>query len=105
MKYQLFFSIEAMEDYAKAIDYYRAVNPVLAGRFRQQLNKITTNLKQSPSLYQFFDDPIRRAHLSVFPYTVFYTVSAEDSVEILALFHQSKAPSDISGRLGVKHDA
>ena len=92
MAYRLIFDPNIPDDLRRAIDYYEPLSPVLADRFRDQINLRLDDISEHPESFAIDVSPIRFAKIEKFPYIVFFVVST-DFITILAIVHGSSDPS------------
>ncbi len=94
------FDAEALDELREARDWYENESPGLGVALRDELQRTVTRITQNPQLYSVEHRGIRRAPLNRFPYSVFYYVVQEPAlVYIFAVFHQSRNPTRLQGRL------
>ena len=87
----------AKDDVAEALDYYDTISESLALRFEKELNEAFDKLEQQPYYYFNINNIYRRIVLPSFPYMVVYRI-AEQTVVIIAVFHQKKHPNKLKSR-------
>lgn len=92
------FHPEAAEEYSQAADYYSQIDPELAGRFYDELERLIEDIRRDPQRFRRFDPPAQRHLSTVFPYAVIY-VEQPDRVWILAVMHLARYPDYWKHRL------
>lgn len=92
------FHPEAAEEYAHAADYYSQIDPELARRFYDELERLIQDIRRDPQRFRRFDPPAQRHLSTVFPYAVIY-VEQPDRVWILAVMHLARHPDYWKHRL------
>jgi plasmid stabilization system protein ParE len=85
------FHPSADEEYTRAAEYYRELNPELGGRFYEQMERLIQDIRRHPQRYRLYDPPVRRHFSKVFPYAVLY-VDQPDRVLIIAVMHMMRRP-------------
>jgi plasmid stabilization system protein ParE len=76
------FTPEAQADVADAAAYYSAQRPNLGYEFLEELQQVTSLIREAPLLATLVDDPIRRRLIRRFPYGVFYVPGAQDEPDV-----------------------
>lgn len=71
--------------------WYHPRNPALVPRFLAELDWIFDRISQNPVQFPVEADPIQRALLRKFPFSVFFIVEG-DLAAIVAVLHQSRRP-------------
>ena len=90
MKRHLFHP-EAEKEYADAANYYFRINPELAGRFYDEIERLIVDIRMQPEWFRLFDPPARRHFSDVFPYAVLY-LDQPDRIWIVAVMHMKRRP-------------
>lgn len=91
--FALRLSTQASEEYEEAFTYYQAQSPGLGSRFSLDLLQVLERIEQNPRQFQVESGRFRRAHLRVFPYTVFFEIiEVRAEIEVLAIWHQAARP-------------
>ena len=85
------FHREAEEEYAAAAAVYAGIEPELAGRFYDEIERLIGDLRQDPKRFRVFDASVRRHFSDVFHYAVLY-VDQPDRVLIIAVMHMKRKP-------------
>jgi hypothetical protein len=85
------FHPEAEQEYAQAAKYYAEVDPELAGRFYDEMERLIQDVRRDPKRFRHFDPPAQRHFGNVFPYAVIY-VEQSDHIWILAMMHMKRRP-------------
>jgi len=85
------FHPEAIEEYAKAAEYYAAINPELGGRFYDEVDGLVVAVCQQPQRFFQIDPPLRRALARRFPYSIVY-LDKPDQIWIVAVMHAKRRP-------------
>jgi len=102
MNYIIRFSANAESDAEEIGDYYEKISPGLSIRFFKDINTTIAALKNNPSAFHYYkkNSYIRRANLDIFPFGVFFHISADNQfVTILAIIHSRRSKSFIHKRL------
>jgi plasmid stabilization system protein ParE len=89
---------EAEEDIAAARLWYENQRYGLGDEFIAALDDLLPHLAATPEMHQVLMDGVRRAKVTRFPYLVFYR-AIPDRVEVLAVLHGSRNPSEWQRRL------
>jgi hypothetical protein len=69
------FHPEAEKEYADAANYYFQINPDLAGRFYDEIERLILDIRTQPQRFRIFDAPARRHFSTVFPYAILLSSS------------------------------
>jgi toxin ParE1/3/4 len=85
------FQSEAEQEYADAANYYFQIDPELAGRFYDEIERLIIEIRKQPERFRLFDPPVRRHFSDVFPYAVLY-LDQPDRVWIIAVMHMKRRP-------------
>ena len=87
---------EAQAEFDEAFDWYdahRGLGPAFAAEVQKVFDRIAAN----PLMHQVVFADVRKGVVRRFPYCVFYRPH-QDRVEVIAVFHSSRAPSIWQGR-------
>ena len=91
---------EAERDIANAADWYESRRPGQGVVFLSRVNECLTTISRVPMGGQPLARGYRKAWVRKFPYVVAYKFdSAANVVEVFAVFHTSRDPNDLLGRL------
>ena len=88
---------EAQAEFDSAVDWYEqhaGNGATFIGRVREALKPLAT----LPRMHQVVYHDVRRALVRKFPYSILYRVKP-DRVEIIAVFHSSRNPSEWQRRV------
>jgi toxin ParE1/3/4 len=85
------FHPAAEQEYADAANYYFQINPELAGRFYDEIERLIINIRTDPKRFRLFDASVRRHFSDVFPYAILY-VDQPDRIWIVAVMHMKRRP-------------
>lgn len=89
---------EAAEEFKAAADWYEEQSPGLGQTFKQKVLSTFDMIAENPRMFQRVRSNHRRAVVSRFPYSVFFSVEAEVIV-VAAVFHSSRDPRMLAKRL------
>jgi plasmid stabilization system protein ParE len=78
-------------------DWYEAIRPELAERFRDEIDVVMDAIGQRPLSFPEVEEGVRRALCGTFPYKVYFIVKA-DEVRVQAVYHVSRDPRKWSDR-------
>ena len=92
MPYRISYKPLARAESADAYDWYAQPTIKMGAGFRTDIRRTESFLKTNPTIYAKVDGNIRRAVLSKFPYSLFYTIDG-DTVTVLSCFHQNREPA------------
>lgn len=73
-------------DIAKAVRWYRDIDPALALAFKQELNSALARIESAPTRFHFDVCGWRRLNLKRFPYHILF-VEEQDLVRVLVVRH------------------
>jgi mRNA-degrading endonuclease RelE of RelBE toxin-antitoxin system len=102
MSYNISYSENAEKDAEEASRYYQNIVTGLGLRFLRDLDKTILALEQNPFSFHYYgkNKNIRRANLDVFPYSVYFHVTLNESIlVVLAVIHQKRSKSFIRKKL------
>jgi plasmid stabilization system protein ParE len=85
------FHSEAEQEYADAASYYFQINPELAGRFYDEIERLILEIRKQPERFRLFDPPVRRHFSNVFPYAILY-LDQPDRIWIVAAMDMKRRP-------------
>jgi plasmid stabilization system protein ParE len=91
------FRALAEEEYIGAIAYYETQQPGLGADFEAEVQAALDTVANQPDRYPVVHHDTREAPIKRFPYCLYYRVRP-DRLVILAVFHQSRNPSEWQGR-------
>jgi plasmid stabilization system protein ParE len=74
---------DAKADALHAVEHYNAQRPALGFEFLDELEHVTSAIREAPLMFPLVDPPIRRALLRRFPYGVFYAPGASDGSDVV----------------------
>ncbi|MBI5330355.1 MAG: type II toxin-antitoxin system RelE/ParE family toxin [Betaproteobacteria bacterium] len=89
---------EIAQDLLEAAQWYESQSQGLGVALVQAMDDVVRLMVNFPEMYPVASGSIRRAVLSTYPYNLYYKIGPE-SVTLLALLHQSRAPAWIARRL------
>lgn len=98
MAHRLIFNPAIPEDLASALDYYGDISPLLANRFRENVDRRFDDIAERPESFPIDVPPIRFASVGRFPYLIFFVVKPE-FVSLVAIVHGSSEPETWRSRL------
>jgi len=93
------FHRDALAEYQEAAQHYAEIDPRLALRFVDAVERAINLIVESPQRWRELDDGIRRCLTRVFPFAILYSVES-DHVLIVAVMHCSREPGYWKGRAG-----
>ena len=88
----------ALQELAEAWSWYEDQREGLGDEFRACVDAAMAEIARAPLTWPQVRGEARRRVLRRFPYAVIYLVEAEH-IEILAVFHSSRDPRRLRGRL------
>ena len=91
MKCRLKFRPEASADIAEAFSWYEQQRAGLGAEFETELNRTFGYVSNMPLAGRIVHRGLRRALLRRFPFTVYFTVTA-DLIEIRGVLHNRRHP-------------
>jgi plasmid stabilization system protein ParE len=94
----LVFLPEAQEEFDEAVDWYEEQRVGLGDEFIDSVDDALDLILENPRLYEVVHDPVRRAVVRRFPYSVIYEIQAEQ-ILIVAVFHDRRDPAVWRSRL------
>jgi toxin ParE1/3/4 len=82
----------AEAEVAAALEWYDSQAPRIGERFLAEFKALTARLARNPRQFPALYRGVRRANFRHFPYGLFFRLG-EDSVDVFACFHYSRAPA------------
>ena len=89
--YRLIINPFAEQDILDARDWYNEQKENLGNELIQEIKQTVSSIKDNPLKFPEIKKGIRRAIVSRFPYSIFFTLNAP-IVNVFALFHTSRNP-------------
>jgi mRNA-degrading endonuclease RelE of RelBE toxin-antitoxin system len=102
MSYKIHYSGNAEKDADETSEHYEKIDTSLCLRFLMDIDNTITDLKRNPEAFHYYKRNrfIRRANLSIFPYSVYFSIPSDSStVVVLAIIHNSRSKSFINKKL------
>lgn len=99
MTFDVHFKPLAQAEISEAYTWYQQPHINMGEAFLTELEHTSNFLTINPYLYPAVDGDMRCAHLSRFPYSLFFVVDSE-VVNVLSCFHQHRDPKSRSDLLG-----
>jgi plasmid stabilization system protein ParE len=93
------FHPEAEQEYTEAARYYARIDPELAWRFFDEIERLIQDVRHQPDRFRIFDPPARRHFSDVFPYALIY-LDQPERVWIVAVMHFKRKPGYWKQRTG-----
>ncbi len=81
----------AQLDIDEALSWYYERDATVAQRLFAELDVVSERIRQNPAQFPVVVDPIRRALLRKFPYSVYFIVGG-DLAAVVAVIHQRRKP-------------
>jgi len=83
----------AQVEFKEAVTHYELEQNGLGDRFRREVLRSISRIRQFPAAYQTFSLNTRRCLISKFPYGIIYHYSPErDEIVIVAIAHLHRRP-------------
>ena len=86
------YSDRGIDELLEAIDYYETQQAGLGGEFLSLFKSITDNILVYPQMYPTHRDSVRCAFMRKFPYNVFYSVEADNTILVVSIFQAAQSP-------------
>lgn len=96
MAFDVHFKPLAQAEISEAYAWYQQSHINMGEALLIELEHTSSFLTVNPYLYPAVDGEMRCAHLSRFPYSLFYVVDG-DKVNVLSFFHQHRDPKSRTG--------
>jgi len=90
MKFTIEFRKEALDDILDAISWYEKQAAGLGDEFFIALTNEVRNIHRNPFLYASKYKNVRKAITKRFPYIVYFIVSREGNIFVLAVLHMKR---------------
>ena len=87
LTYRLHFLVK--QELTDAVDWYEKERKGRGGKFFMAYLKVIKRLLANPLSFSADFDDVRKAHITDFPYTIYYEVFGNE-VLIYAIFHQKR---------------
>jgi plasmid stabilization system protein ParE len=81
----------AQLDIDEALSWYHQRDPNVAQRFIAELDVVFDRIRENPAQFPPVVEPVHRALLRKFPYSVYFTVGG-DFAAVVAVLHQRRKP-------------
>jgi plasmid stabilization system protein ParE len=91
MKRRVLIRPEAQADIKEAVSWYESREPGLGIRFKLEARTAIRRIGDNALMFPAIDTRVRRALLSSFPYSVYFTVE-DKGVVIRSVLHQHRHP-------------
>ena len=98
MQYTVVISDEASFDILEAHYWYQIISEKLADTLEKEIDSLFLHLAKNPNQFQLKHKTVRVVFLKKFPYGIHYIIN-EEVIQIIALFHTSRDPSNWEERL------
>jgi len=85
------FHPEAEKEVLTSAAWYLERSPVAGQAFLLEVDRVITQILESPSRWPISIQGTRRILLPRFPFSIFYRISG-DLIEVIAVAHQSRRP-------------
>jgi len=83
----------AQVEFEEAVTHYESEQNGLGDRFRSEVLRSISRIRQFPTAYQTFSSNTRRCLIAKFPYGIIYNYSPEqDGIVIVAIAHLHRRP-------------
>jgi plasmid stabilization system protein ParE len=82
----------AVEEYLGAIGWYREKNPIVAGKFVQEISGAVLVILKSPRRWPVHLHGTRKFVLRHFPFAIVYRELSSGTVQIVAIAHGHRQP-------------
>ena len=90
---------EAEAEFFGEIEYLQTYSPQAAARFLDDHEKTLVLILDFPRSGSMYDDPIRKISLTDHHFSLFYFISPEEMIFILAVMNQNRRPDYWKDRL------
>ena len=84
----------AQLDIDEALSWYYQRDPTVAQRLFAELDVVFERIRQNPGQFPVVVEPIQRALLRKFPYSVYFIVGG-DLAAVVAVIHQRRKPNQL----------
>ncbi len=86
--YEITIREKAQQQILDIYSYYEDIQAGLGDRFEKELDAYLDQLELNPKQFQSVDKIFRRAHLRIFPYTLYY-FTIESIIYLVAVWPQA----------------
>lgn len=86
--YEITIREKAQHQILDIYSYYEDIQSGLGDRFEKELDSYLDKIENNPKQFQAVDKVFRRAHLKVFPYTLYYFI-LESKIYLVAVWPQA----------------
>lgn len=87
------FAVQADVDVGNAVQWYEDQRPGLGIEFLLQLDSLMDRIRRTPQQFPIAKGDVRRALLRRFPFAIYF-ISADETVEVVAVLHQHRHPEE-----------
>lgn len=93
MKLPVEWTHPAAVEFEEAVAWYESQQPGTGAQLRDAVKNTIMVIRDHPRGYPIVHAAVRSASVSIFPYSVMYSIESA-SIRIIAVFHGSRNPSD-----------
>lgn len=86
--YEITIREKAQQQILDIFSHYEDIQIGLGDRFESELDSFLDRIENNPNQFQAVDKVFRRAHLKIFPYTIYY-FPIESVIYIVAVWQQA----------------
>lgn len=86
------FLTPALVEIREAAEYYDERVSGLGADFLDEMEAAVERMLQFPEAWGKLGNEFRRCHLRRFPYSIIYSIQADQEMVIVSVFHQSREP-------------
>lgn len=97
MSLPVVLSLEAEAEFDEALDWYEQ-HAGSGAAFVARIREVLTRIGQMPESHAVVRNDVRRAVVRRFPFSIYYRIRP-DRVEVIAVFHTSRDPSEWQTRI------
>ncbi len=99
MAFSISLRVIVYDDIDEAVNWYEQQSKGLGKRFSLQVEIALTKIAITPYNYKIYHKNVRRVLLNRFPYKIFYTISPDNKILVLGIYHGKRSKSFIIKRL------
>ena len=82
----------AYKEYQEAIEFYNLQSDGLGNKFRDEIDKTISIIKNYPESFTQYTQHTRKAVVNIFPYNIFYSLR-DNRIIVIAIAHQHRKPN------------
>jgi len=99
MSYRLLIRDSARIEYRLAAGWYAEKSKRAASIFVARIEAMLESIRTDPFRFAIVDRDVREAIVPKYPFAIYFRISDENEIRILAIFHTSRDPAELDSRI------